>query len=112
MARTQRIPALEKFRWRGFEFKLSFATSTQVTWHMESKLLRMRLIYRDLDDAEAPPEYTAIIHAVGITSGEACAESAELAFAWAELDLKKKIVKATRLWSDLASRRARPRTGP
>jgi hypothetical protein len=46
-----RIAAREKFLWRGWEFRQSLATATEVHWEMRLPKLRVRLIYRDIQDS-------------------------------------------------------------
>ena len=48
---TKRINAHEKFRWNGWEFRQSLATSQEVHWEMRHGKLRVRVIYRDIQDS-------------------------------------------------------------
>jgi hypothetical protein len=105
---TKRIAAHEKFRWRGWEFRQSTATSKEVHWSMKHGKIEIRVIYRDIQDPEAPPEWTAIIHMQGLTSGEGshtagsgCGASVEKALAAAERDFESKLVTAVRLFTQL-----------
>lgn len=109
---SRRIPALEKFKWRGYEFRQVLGTSTEVQWQWHTNKLQMRLLYRDIGDPAAPPEFTAIIRVTGVTTGEGTAESADAALARAERDLLQKVVKATRVWEELKRRRDMPPADP
>ena len=104
-----RIAAHERFRWRGWEFQQSMATATEVHWHMRHDKIQVRIIYRDIQDPEAPPEWTALIQMHGLASGEGrhtagagCStNSPEAALAAAERDFQKKLVTAMRLFTEL-----------
>jgi hypothetical protein len=103
-----RIAAHEKFRWRGWEFRQSMATSKEVHWQMQHGKIRIRVIYRDIRDEETPPEYTALIHMHGLASGEGehtagggCGASVEAALAAAERDFESKLVMAVKLLGEL-----------
>jgi len=105
---TQRIAAHEKFWWRGWEFRQSTATAKEVHWQMAHGKIRVRVIYRDIQDKETPPEWTALIHMHGLTSGEGqhtagagCGASVGLALAAAERDFQEKLVMAVRLFTEL-----------
>ncbi len=113
MSRERRIPAREKFWWRGWEFKLSLATATEAHWRLQHGKILIRLIYRDIQDSDAPPEYTAIIRMQGLIEGEGsdpggdgCASDPLRALQNAELDFRKKLVAAVRLSQEI--RRGKP----
>lgn len=108
-----RIPAREKFLWRGWEFRQSMATSQEVHWEMRLPKLRVRLIYRDMQDPEVPPEWTAFIHFQGLEEGHGqheggngVAASPEVALAHAERDFIRKCAHAAKLSAEL--RRGKP----
>lgn len=106
MARSDRIAAREKFKWRGWEFKLSRADSKDAHWQAGDGHVVLRLLYRsglpqDEFDPEIPPEYTALIRMHGIPAGEGVGASAELALAHAERDLRQKVMRALRFLSEL-----------
>ena len=110
---TQRIRAHEKFRWNGWEFRQSLCTSEEVHWEMRHGKLRVRVIYRDVQDPETPPEWTALIHFQGLeegvgrhTGGSGVAPSAGEALTLAEDDFQAKLVHAVRLSGEL--RRGKP----
>ena len=70
--------------------------------------LQIRVIYRDIQDPETPPEFTALIHMHGLASGEGkhtagagCGASLEQALAAAEKDFEEKLVSAVRLLTEL-----------
>lgn len=104
-----RIAARERFRWRGWEFQQSLATATEVHWRMMHDQIQIRIVYRDIQDPEAPPEWTALIHMHGLASGEGkhtagagCSlSSPEEALEAAERDFKRKLVTAMRLFTEL-----------
>lgn len=104
MARTTRIRAQEKFLWCGWEFRLSQATSKEVHWRMQHGKLTVRLIYRDIEDPEAPPEFTAIVQVQGVTTADGVADSAELALTLATRDLRNKLVEGVTLWEEIQRR--------
>lgn len=108
---TRRIAAKESFLWRGWKFHLSQATSRNVEWQFKRGQLRIRLLYRDTHDPETPPEYTAIMQVIGVTSGNGLAPSAAAALAHAEADLKHQLVRATKVWEDIARRGVLERAG-
>lgn len=113
---TKRINAHEKFRWNGWEFRQSLATSQEVHWEMRHGKLRVRVIYRDVNDPEVPPEWTAIIHFQGLEEGKGVAadypggsgvgSSLDRALTNAEDDFQQKLVHAVRLSGEL--RRGKP----
>lgn len=95
-----RLAAHAKFRWRGWVFRLERTTSTEARWHMQEGDIRIRLLYRDIQDPEAPPEWTAIIvmHGLGdMTGAGSSPDSADEALAHAERDFFDKVVSAARL---------------
>ena len=105
---SQRIAAHEKFRWRGWVFRQSMATAKEVHWAMRHGKIQIRVIYRDIQDPESPPEYTALIHMHGLASGEGkhtagagCGASVEAALAAAERDFESKLVVAVKLLAEL-----------
>lgn len=105
---TKRIAAHEKFRWRGWEFRQSMATAKEVHWRMQHGKIEVRVIYRDIQDAYTPPEWTALIHMQGLASGEGrhtvgagCGSTPEEALAAAELDFQTKLVMAVQLFTEL-----------
>lgn len=105
---STRIAAHEKFRWRGWEFRQSMATSKEVHWAMRHGKIQIRVIYRDIQDPETPPEYTALIHMHGLASGEGkhtagagCGASVEGALEAAERDFESKLVTAVKLLGEL-----------
>ena len=103
---TKRIGAHEKFWWNGWEFRQSLATSQEVHWEMRLDKIRVRVIYRDIHDEEAPPEWTAIIHFQGLeegqhTGGTGVGGSLELSLAAAEKDFQDKLIHAVRLLGEL-----------
>lgn len=113
MTRTRRIRAREKLFWRGWEFKLEMASATEASWRMQHGKIQIRLIYRDIQDPDAPPEYTAIIRMQGLVEGEGshpggdgCDADHERALAHAEHDFLKKLVSAVRLYEEI--RRGKP----
>lgn len=90
----------EKFLWRGWEFRLERTTSVDARWHMHEGKLRIRVIYRDIKDPDAPPEWSAFILMQGLgdmTGAGTSLESCELALAAAEQDFFQKVVMAVRL---------------
>lgn len=101
-----RIAAREKFLWRGWEFALSRADSKEAHWQMQHGDLRIRIIYRDIQDPEVPPEFTAIIQLHGITTGNGIGAQAEIALAHAERDLTQKLRDAVRILAEI--RRGKP----
>lgn len=113
---TRRINAHEKFRWNGWEFRQSLATSQEVHWEMRHGKLRVRVIYRDVQDPETPPEWTAIIHFQGLeegrstdtqhTGGTGVGPSLGECLASALDDFQQKLVHAVRLSGEL--RRGKP----
>ncbi len=110
---TKRLRGWEKFRWNGWEFRQSLATSQEIHWEMRHGKLRVRVIYRDVNDPETPPEWTAIIHFQGLeegvghhTGGSGIGSSPELALTNAEDDFQQKLVHAVRLSGEL--RRGKP----
>lgn len=67
---------------------------------MQEGDIRIRLLYRDIQDPEAPPEWTAIIvmHGLGdMTGAGSSPDSADEALAHAERDFFDKVVSAARL---------------
>jgi hypothetical protein len=108
-----RIAAREKFPWRGWEFRLSRATKTEAHWELRLSKLRVRLIYRDLQDPEVPPEWTALIHFQGLEEGHGesreslheggngVAGGPEAALALAERDFLRKCAHAARMSAEL-----------
>jgi len=107
---VSRIAAREKFLWRGWEFRQSHATSKEVHWEMRLPKLRVRLIYRDTQDPEVPPEWTAFIHFQGLEEGhgESLYEGGngvggkpEVALARAEQDFLRKCAHAAKLSAEL-----------
>lgn len=96
-----RIAAREKFLWRGWEFALSRADSKEAHWQMQHGDLRIRIIYRDIQDPESPPEFTAIIQIHGVTAGEGIGAHHEVALAHAERDLTQKLRNAVRLLAEI-----------
>lgn len=108
---TRRIAANESFLWRGWKFHLSQATSRNAEWQFRIKKLRIRLLYRDTQDPEVPPEYTAIITVIGVTSGNGVAETAGEALGHAERDLKQQLVMAAKVWEEIARRGVLERAG-
>lgn len=103
-----RIAAHEKFRWRGWEFRQSMATAKEVHWRMCHDKIQIRVIYRDIQDPETPPEWTALIHMHGLASGEGkssagsgCGSTVEEALAAAERDFEAKLVTAVQLFTEL-----------
>lgn len=105
---TQRIAAHEKFWWRGWEFRQSMATAKEVHWRMKHGKIEIRVIYRDIQDAYTPPEWTALIHMQGLASGEGrhtvgsgCGSTPGEALAAADLDFESKLVMAVRLFTAL-----------
>lgn len=107
----RRIAAKEYFLWRGWKFRLSQATSRNVEWQFKLGKLRIRLLYRDTQDPEVPPEYTAIMQVIGVTSGNGVAETAAEALAHAENDLKLQLVQGARIWEEIARRGVLERAG-
>ena len=111
---TLRISARETFRWRGWEFRQSIANAREVHWRMAHGKLQIRVVYRNIQDPEVPPEWTALIHVHGLASGEGkhtagagCSEaSVEEALYAAERDFEAKLVSAVRLLGEL--RRGKP----
>lgn len=99
--RPGRIPAHEKFLWRGYEFRLSRADSLEARWQFEQKRLRMVLIYRDLQDDETPPEFTALIRINGSASASGIAGDAVLALEYALRDLRKTLRDSVRILIEL-----------
>lgn len=100
MTRT-RIAAREKFLWRGWEFLLSRADAKEAHWQSSDTRVQIRVVYRDIQDPEAPPEFTAIIRMHGFPAGDGVGPSAELALAHAESDLRGKVLQALRFLSEL-----------
>lgn len=100
MTRT-RIAAHEKFWWRGWEFSLSRTDTKEAHWQASDGRIQIRVIYRDIQDPETPPEYTAIIRMHGFPAGEGVGPSAELSLAHAESDLRRKVREALRFLSEL-----------
>jgi hypothetical protein len=114
---TTRIGAREKFRWRGWEFKLSRADSKEAHWSMREGKFEIRVIYRagwlshfdpPKDPAEAPKpplevpaEWTAIIKTHGISSEAGVGGSPDQALASAEVNFRAKVVAAARVYSEL-----------
>ncbi len=101
MKRAGRVDAHEKFLWRGFEFRLSRADSQGARWQFERGRLRVVLVYRDVQDDEAPPEFTALIRIHEGASASGVAGTAELALAYALRDLKKPLRDSVRLLTEL-----------
>lgn len=106
MTRTTRIRAHEKFLWCGWEFRLVQATSREVQWRMQHGRLSARLLYRDIEDPETPPEFTAILQVQGVTSGDGIAATPEEALTLATRDLKNKLVEGVTFWEEI-NRRSR-----
>jgi hypothetical protein len=105
-----RIAAHEKFLWKGWEFRQSMATSQEVHWEMRLPKLRVRLIYRDIQDPETPPEWTAFIHFQGLEEGKGdslfeggngVAASHEVALEHAERDFIRKLAHAAKLAAEI-----------
>lgn len=61
----------------------------------------MTLVYRDVQDEEAPPEFTALIRIHEAASASGVAETAELALDYALRDLKKTLRNSVRLLTEL-----------
>lgn len=108
-----RIRARERFQWRGWEFCQTLATATEAHWEMRHGKIRVRVIYRDIQDPECPPEFTAIIHFRGLEDGEGMhvggdgvGASLDIALVNAERDFLRKTVHAARLSAEL--RRGKP----
>jgi hypothetical protein len=101
-----RLRVAEKFIWRGYEFKLSRSDSVEAHWQMKHGPLRARLLYRDIGDPEAPPEFTAIIQIHDIASASGVAPTPELALAYAERHLTETLRDGVRILS--AIRRGKP----
>jgi|SRR5882724_2675106 len=115
-----RIAARERFLWRGWEFRQSLSTATEVHWQMQHEQIRVRIIYRDIQDPEVPPEWTALIHMHGLATGEGAStagagcsvSSPEAALAAAERDFKQKLVTAVQLFTELSrGKKALPEAG-
>jgi hypothetical protein len=98
---AERIAAREKFKWRGYEFSLSRSDSKEAHWQCTDGRVQIRLLYRDVQDPETPPEFLAIIRMHGIPAGEGVGDSADLALAYAERDLRSKVIAAVRFLSEL-----------
>jgi hypothetical protein len=101
-----RIPAREKFLWRGWEFRLSRADAKEAHWQSSDERVQIRVIYRggipeDEFDPEIPGEFTAIILMHGFPAGDGVGPSAELALAHAESDLRGKVLQALQFLSEL-----------
>ena len=100
-----RIGAHEKFRWRGWEFRLERVTSTEARWQMHEGKLRIRLVYRapiqaDEHDPELPAEWGAyiVMFGLGDLGGSGISTtSADEALALAEQDIFLKIISAMKL---------------
>lgn len=114
---TRRLRAPERLTWRGWEFQQSQATQSEVHWQLHTGELRIRLIYRNIQDPEAPASYLAIIKMHGLEegTGEHVAGSAEdpspeLALALAERDFERKLVNAVRVLSVLRRGKQAPST--
>lgn len=110
---SRRIAARERFWWRGWEFKQSLATSTEVHWEMRHSKIRVRVTYRDIQDPETPPEYTAVIHFQGLEEGQGHHQGGsgigpqlDIALSNAEEDFIRKCAHAARLSAEL--RRGKP----
>lgn len=110
---SKRIRAHEKFPWRGFEFRQSLCTSQEVHWEMRHGDIRVRVIYRDIGDPDAPPEFTALIHIHGLAEGEGSHTGGSgvdpniwRALSAAETDFRQKLGQALRLSNEL--RRGKP----
>lgn len=96
-----RLRVKEKLLWRGFEFRLSRADRTEAHWQMKHGRLRAKLLYRDIGDPDAPPEFTAWLHLHELAEASGCAESADLALQYALRHLTENLRDAVRLLSEL-----------
>ena len=105
MSRT-RIPAREKFLWRGWQFFLSRADAKEAHWQSSGTQMQIRVVYReglpaDEFDPEISGEFTAIILMHGFPAGDGVGPSVELALAHAESDLRGKVLQALKFLSEL-----------
>lgn len=107
----KRIRALEKFRWNGWEFRLSHSTATEAHWQMRHGSIQIRLIYRDIKQEEAPPEYTAILRMHGLAESTTIGATAGEAIADAVSDFKSKLLSGFRLHRELLAGNKRPDDG-
>jgi hypothetical protein len=86
------------------------ATSTDAEWSMRHGDIRIRLLFRDINDPETPPEYTALWQMHGIAQASGCGLSAEEALEHAEAGFLSLIVAAARLYGEI--RRGKPEADP
>ncbi len=100
---TKRISARERFYWNGWEFRLSHATSTEAHWMMTHGSVRIRLLFRDIKDPAAPPEWTARMQMHGVAESSGVAPTAEVALKTAMDDFQEKLVLGIRLYREIAA---------